>query len=178
MGPLGHTVVSGAVAGGVWAATGSPAAAGIALGVGVLMDVDHLYDYYQRYVNRQDGKIFVLFHAWEYSLAGLAVWAFVFLNPLLLGAVLGHLAHVVTDHAANHLSRYAYSIVYRVAKGFDAAYILPPDESGHSHRSAFWLLELDRRLGNWIRDRTGDLFWGDVHRSNQSEATATTPADD
>jgi len=177
MGPLGHTVVSGAVAGGVWAATGSPAAAGIALGVGVLMDVDHLYDYYRCYVKRQDGKIFVLFHAWEYSLTGLAVWAFVFLNPLLLGAVLGHLAHVITDHAANHLSRYAYSIVYRIAKGFDAAYIFPPNDLGDSHRPAFWFLTLDRRLGNWLEYRTKALFRGSAPRNTRSEAT-TTPSDD
>ena len=177
MGPLGHTVVSGAVAGGVWAATGSPAAAGIALSVGVLMDVDHLYDYYQRYVKRQDGKIFVLFHAWEYSLTGLAIWAFVFLNPLLLGAVLGHLAHVATDHAANHLSRYAYSIVYRAAKGFDSAYIRLPNNSGHCHRPAFWLLKLDHRLGNWIEHRLKALFQSRVHRAARSEATAT-PSDD
>ena len=45
MGPLGLTVVSSAVAGGVWAATGSPAAEGITLGVVVLIDVDHLYEY-------------------------------------------------------------------------------------------------------------------------------------
>lgn len=177
MGPLGHTVVSGAVAGGVWAATGSMPAAGIALGVGVLMDVDHLYDYYHRYVKREDGQIFVLLHAWEYSLVGLAVWAFVFLNPLLLGAVLGHLAHVTTDHAANHLSRYAYSIVYRVAKGFDAAYILSPNNSGHSHRPAFRLLKLDRRLGNWLEYRIEALFRGSVRRAARSEATST-PADD
>ena len=177
MGPLGHTVVSGAVAGGVWAATGSLPAAGIALGVGVLMDVDHLYDYYRWHVNPKDGKIFVLFHAWEYSLAGLAVWAFVFLNPLFLGAVLGHLAHVTTDHAANHLSRYAYSIVYRVAKGFDAAYILPSDDPGHSHKPAFWLLEVDRRLGNWLEYRIKALFRGSVHPTDHHEAAAT-PADD
>ena len=177
MGPLGHTVVSGAVAGGVWAATGSPAAAGIALGVGVLMDVDHLYDYYRWNVKPKNGKVFILFHAWEYSLAGLAVWAFVFLNPLLLGAVLGHLAHVITDHAANHLSRYAYSILYRVAKGFDAAYILSSSDSGHSHRPAFWLLQLDRRLGNWLECRIEALFRGSVRRVARSEATST-PADD
>ena len=172
MGPLGHTVVSGAVAGGVWAATGSLPAAGIALGVGVLMDVDHLYDYYRWHVNPEDGKIFVLFHAWEYSLAGLVVWAFVFLNPLLLGAVLGHLAHVTTDHVANHLSRYAYSIVYRVAKGFDAAYIFPSGNSGHSHRPAFWLFKLDRRLGNWLEWRIKALCQGSARRADNYEATA------
>ena len=177
MGPLGHTVVSGAVAGGVWAATGSPAAAGIALGVGVLMDVDHLYDYYRRYVKRQDGKIFVLFHAWEYSLTGLAVWAFVFLNPLFLGAVLGHLAHVTTDHATNHLSRFAYSIVYRVAKRFDAAYILPQNDSGHADTPTFWLLKLDRQLGDWVKCRSRALFRGRVHRADHYETTAT-PSDD
>ncbi len=177
MGPLGHTVVSGAVAGGIWAATGSTTAAGIALGVGVVMDVDHLYDYYRRYLKRQDGKIFVLFHAWEYSLAGLAVWAFVFPSPLLLGAVLGHLAHVSTDHVANHLSRFGYFVVYRIAKGFDAAYIRPANNTGHCHRSTFWLVKLDRRLGNWLEHRLKAQFQGRVHRAARSEAI-TTPSDD
>lgn len=177
MGPLGHTVVSGAVAGGVWAATGSPAAAGIALGVGVLMDVDHLYDYYRWSVNRKDPKIFVLFHAWEYSLTGLAVWVFVFSNPLMLGAALGHLAHVTTDHAANHLSRFAYSIVYRITKGFDAADIRPRNDSSHSHIPNFWFLKLDRRLEKLLKCRIQAMIRGSAHGEALSESVAT-PSDD
>ena len=69
MGPIGHTVISSAVAGGTWAITGSPAAAGVALGVGVLMDLDHLFDYFQRYIKGKNNRVYLLLHAWEYPLA-------------------------------------------------------------------------------------------------------------
>jgi len=41
MGPIGHTVVSGAAGGAVFLATGSPMAGAVTLGVGLLLDLDH-----------------------------------------------------------------------------------------------------------------------------------------
>ena len=67
MGPVGHSAISAGIGTGVWGVTGSPTAGGVALGVGVLIDVDHLVDYYRWYILRKNGKIFLIFHAWEYS---------------------------------------------------------------------------------------------------------------
>ena len=144
MGHVGHTVISGAVGGGVWLATGSPAAAGAAFGAGVLIDVDHLYDYYQRYVKRRQHKVYVLFHAWEYSLIGLLILTMALYHPVLLGVFLGHLSHVVTDHLVNRLSPFGYSILYRLSRGFDRGYVTPDDHEQHSHGILNKFLHYDR----------------------------------
>jgi hypothetical protein len=177
MGPIGHTVISGAVGGGVWVATGSPAAAGVALGVGVFMDLDHLYDYYQRYIKGRQDKVYVLFHAWEYSLVGVAMLILAFYHPLLLGALLGHLAHVTTDHSMNQMSPFAYSISYRVIKRFDAAYISPRHSLTHSYRILPKLLPFGRRLEPWFRRRIEPWFLARINPAPQHEAN-TAESDD
>ena len=153
MGPVGHTVISGAVGGGVWLATGSTAAAGAAFGAGVLIDVDHLYDYYQRYVKRRQNKVYVLLHAWEYSLIGLLILTMALYHPVLLGVFLGHLSHVVTDHLVNRLSPFGYSILYRLSRGFDGAYITPHNHRGNSYRSLNRLLAFDRLTADGLERR-------------------------
>jgi len=166
IGPVGHTLVSSAVGGGVWLATGSPAAAVVTVGVGVMMDIDHLYDYYHWLIKRKPRRIYVLLHAWEYSFLGLVALALLGRDPLLMAVVLGHLAHVASDHLYNGMPRFSYFISYRIAKGF----VIPPrHRHGHGHADTprqehldisrlvpfgqFFAPWLDRRFGPWIRDR-------------------------
>ena len=151
-------------------ATGSPIAAGVALGIGVLIDVDHLYDYYQKYANGRKNKVYVLGHAWEYAGIGMAVLALVFYHPVLLGAVMGHFAHVATDHFTNRLSTFAYSISYRLIKGFDGAYIAPHQQSGHSHRRFDNLLPFGRGLEPRIRRRMRKWFLARAGRTSGKPA--------
>jgi len=68
----------------------------VAVGVGVFMDADHLYDCFQRCIKGNLNKTYLLLHAWEYSIAGLAA-LLVYYHPILLACALAHLAHVVTD---------------------------------------------------------------------------------
>ena len=157
-------MVSGAVGGGVWLATGSPAAAAVTVGVGVMMDLDHLYDYYHWLIKRKPRRTYVLLHAWEYSFLGLVVLAFSGNHPAILAVVLGHLAHVASDHLYNGLPRFSYFISYRIAKGF---VLTPrhthgrPEAQREEHLDISRLLPfgrffapwLDRRLGPWIDDR-------------------------
>ncbi len=96
----------------------------MAVGVGVFMDADHLYDCYQRYIKGNLTKTYLLLHAWEYSIAGLGV-LLVYYHPILLACVLAHLAHVVTDHFVNKLHPLGYSITYRALKRFDGPSISP-----------------------------------------------------
>ena len=159
MGPIGHAVVSSAVGGGVWAGTGSIEAGAATVGVGVMMDVDHLFDYYQRFAKGKDGKIYVLFHGWEYSLLGLLILAFFYHPPVFIAAVMAHLAHVATDQWHNGFSKLGYSITFRAVKRFNATSIAPNRTRAshrHQHRgfiSAEHLIELvvkrifQRRLG-------------------------------
>ena len=116
---MGHTIVSAAIGTGVWIATGKPLAVPAATAAGVLIDSDHLLDYFQWYVRKNTRRAVVLFHAWEYAAAALMAAA-VWYHPLLLAAALGYLGHVVGDHVANERAHpLAYSIIYRVRWRFD-----------------------------------------------------------
>ena len=176
MGPIGHTVISSAVAGGTWAITGSPAAAGVALGVGVLMDVDHLYDYYQRYVKGKKDRVYVLFHAWEYPMI-MSFISLVFYHPFLLAVILGHLAHVTTDHVWNRLTPFAYSITYRAIKGFDSRHIAPHHHVMDSYRSLPHLLPLGHRVEPWFQRKIAPWFLASIDRTSANE-TVPTSSDD
>ena len=101
MGPVGHCAISAGIGAGVWGITGSSAAGGAALAVGVLIDVDHLVDFYQWYVRRKRNKIYQFFHAWEYSIIGLLLLGVFFYHSVPLATALAHLGHVATDHFRN-----------------------------------------------------------------------------
>jgi len=176
MGPIGHTVISSAVAGGTWAITGSPAAAGVALGVGVLMDVDHVYDYYQRYVKGKKDRVYVLFHAWEYPMI-MSFISLVFYHPFLLAVILGHLAHVTTDHVWNRLTPFAYSITYRAIKGFDSRHIAPHHHVMDSYRSLPHLLPLGHRVEPWFQRKIAPWFLARIDRTSPNEAVPTSSDD-
>ena len=167
MGPVGHGVVSAAVGGGIWTATGSPAAAGLALGVGVFMDLDHLYDYYQWYIRGRRDKVYLVFHAWEYSALGLVLLGLVFYHPLFLATVLAHLGHVASDHFRNKLSLFGYFIVYRAINKFDPAVIMPHHNVLNSYRGWPRLLPFGHHLEPWFQRRIEPWF---LERVNRSEA--------
>ena len=173
MGPIGHTVISSAVAGGTWAITGSPAAAGVALGVGVLMDLDHLYDYYQRYVKGKKDRVYVLFHAWEYPMI-MSFISMAFYHPFLLAAILGHLAHVTTDHAWNRLSPFAYMITFRAFKGFDSRHIAPHHHVMDSYRTLPHLLPFGHRVEPWFQRRIAPWFLARLDRVSPGESVPTS----
>jgi hypothetical protein len=177
MGPLGHTAISAAVGVGVGAATGSPEAGGIALGVGVLMDLDHLYDFYEWYIRGRSKRVYLLCHAWEYSAAGLVVLASVFFHPFLLAAVLAHLAHVVADQVHNRLPLFSYSIVYRLVKRFDTAYITPGHNVMNSYRGWPRLVPFGGRMTPWYRKRVEPWFEKRVQRATRIQAGAA-PSED
>ena len=149
MGPIGHSAISAGIGAGVWGITGSPAAGAAAVGVGVLTDVDHLFDYYQWYSRRKRGRIFLLFHAWEYSIIGLLLLGFFYYHPVLLGAVVAHLGHVSTDHFHNRISTWGYSIIYRIFVKFDIAKVSPNHNVLRSWESWPNLLPFGNLLRPW-----------------------------
>ena len=167
MGPIGHGLVSSVVGGGVWAATGSPAAAAVTVAVGVLMDADHLYDYYHRYARGKHGKLYLPLHAWEYSLVGIGLFALGLNHPIFLGVVLAHLTHVGSDYWHNSLSGLGYSITYRAVRGWNFDSIVGHPESVDSAHKHSKLFAFDRRLALWTRAMARGWFmrWaGGKHR--------------
>ena len=145
MGPLGHTTVSVGIGAGVWAATGSPAAVPVAAATGVLIDVDHLLDYFNWYVRKDIRYLFLAFHAWEYGFVALALVLTLRYDPLLLAAALGYLGHIVSDHFANRPAHpLAYSIVHRVYVHFERERLFDEEPTTFSdalrHRIPLWRL--------------------------------------
>ena len=153
MGPVGHAEISSALGAAIWFATDSVEAAGVAVGVGVLMDVDHLYDCYQRYIRGNLNKTYLLFHGWEYSVTGLAALLLVYYHPIFLACVLAHFWHVATDQCANGLRPLGYSITYRAVKRFDAASISPNHDPVTGHRIMLHHIPFGFVLEPWFQRR-------------------------
>lgn len=156
MGPVGHASVSTVVGGGVWAVTGSLPAGALTLAVGVLMDADHFYDFYQMYIQKRHDKFYVLLHAWEYSIVGIALLASVFYHPLFLATLAAHLSHVISDQLHNHVSPLGYSIIYRIIKRFDAATVAPRHNPATSYWQLLKVLPYGRRLAPWFQRRVAE----------------------
>lgn len=142
------------------------------MAVGVLMDADHAYDYYQRYGRGKCGKLYVLLHAWEYSLVGIGLIALGLNHPIFLGAVLAHLTHVGADQWHNGLSRFGYSITYRAFKGFNFEAMVPNWEitqASHKHSRRF---AFDRRLSLWFQAKARDWFMKMARRNHPHQPAA------
>ena len=109
-----------AIGSGVWAATGSPLAVPVAVSAGVLIDADHLLDFYNLYVKKDQRRLFLLLHGWEYGILGLVLIAAGWHHPLLVAATLGHLGHMIGDQIDNRpVDSLAYSFAYRAYRRFD-----------------------------------------------------------
>ena len=138
------------IGGALWAATGEPLTVPAALAGGVLVDGDHVVDYYHAYRKGSPRKHFVLLHGWEYTAVGLLVILAFWYNDLLLAAVLGHLGHLVGDHVGNRASHpLTYSVVFRWYHGFarERYFNYPPSSvSEVMHRR----IPLWSRLEPWV----------------------------
>jgi len=130
----------------------------VAFAVGVLNDVDHLFDFYQWYVRRKKGKVYLFFHAWEYSMAGLLLVGLVYYHPVLLAAVLAHLGHVTTDNFHNRLAPWGYFITYRAFVRFDVARITPNHNVLYSYKSWPRMVPFGKRLEPWYQRKIEPWF--------------------
>ena len=135
MRPIGHSAISTVGGASVWGATGSPIAGGVAVSVGVVVNVDDLVDLYQSWIRRKTDLVIALFHGWEYSIAGLLILAFVSYHPVFLAAIVGHLSHVATDHFHNRLTPLGYFVLYRAWIRFNARKIAPERDSAYFHHN-------------------------------------------
>ena len=125
MKPGGHIFLSAAVGAGVAVATGSPWAFGAAMGTGVLIDSDHTLDYYRWFIRRRTERVFYLFHGWEHLAILVLVTALLGWHPIMIGATLGYLSHLIADQVVNHAYPFTYSIVYRALHGFRMGRVSP-----------------------------------------------------
>lgn len=137
MSPSKH-LASGLILGGaVYAAAGDPAASALALAASVLCDCDHILEYTAFCVQnkskwtfaefsggtyfRQKGTLYIIFHAYEYLLALLGIFAALAIftraaNIYLLSVILGYSLHMILDTIGNGCSLKGYFITYRRSK--------------------------------------------------------------
>ena len=85
-----HVAVSAAAGAVLWAATGDVKTLPVAIGAGVLPDVDHLLDYYNWYVRRSYSRLILLLHGWEYLAAAGLIYFFVLREDWMLAVVIGY----------------------------------------------------------------------------------------
>jgi hypothetical protein len=126
--------------------------------VGVLTDVDHLFDFYQCYVRRKRSKIYLLFHAWEYSILLLLLVGIFYYHPVPLAAAVAHLGHVATDHFHNGISPWGYSITYRAFVRFETACVTPNHDVLDSYKSWLNLIPFGTRLEPWYQRKIEPWF--------------------
>lgn len=139
-----HVVTALLAGAAVWRIWKKPLAsfAGGLLG-GVLIDLDHFFDYFLTfgfhfklaYFTRgaqflKSDRILVLFHAWEYVPILIAV-ALVLRNRIaksfFLALALGAFVHLCSDVRIDGMPVRSYSIIYRVEKHFDLGSLVTPD---------------------------------------------------
>ena len=171
MGPVGHTAISTVIGATVWGTTGSPLAGGIAVGVGVLIDVDHLIDYYRWWVSGRPNKFFVVFHGWEYSFIGILMLALGYYDPILLAVTLAHLGHIMTDHLYNRMTPLGYFILYRAWVRFDAGKLAPGIDLADSYQSLPEMFPLRPLWEPWYRRRVEPWIARRVARSRDGTKT-------
>jgi len=115
----------------------------ISLVFGVLVDLDHLFDYWYseggltfdldtfmatRYFKKR-GRIFVLFHAWEYLPLLYFVWQAWKGRKWAVAATAAMSTHVVFDHFLNDLKPLGYFLWWRLKHRFNAAVIIDWDKA-------------------------------------------------
>lgn len=111
----------------------------IAIIGGVLIDSDHLYDYFKAFkwdfklhkflkgkAFEKNKKIYVLFHGYEYVF--LLVWLGLKMTDPVLQAYIFTLAisslfHLIIDAAVNNVYIRTYSILYRIVYGFQSKHL-------------------------------------------------------
>ena len=110
------------VGAGVWATTGSPLALPAAAAAGVLPDADHLLDYYNWFVRKDERRLLLVLHAWELVVIALALSLTVWRHPVFLAGAIGYFGHVAGDQLANRPTQpMIYFMLYRAYVGFDRA---------------------------------------------------------
>lgn len=127
-----HIAVSLPVAGGVYAVSGSWQMAAASVAGGVLVDVDHLLDYFIEYgahfsiknffSSFPEGRyrrIFIPLHGWEWIVVGTVLAWLTGWNVWIVGFMIGFCHHMLTDQLMNSASPLGYSLVWRLATGFD-----------------------------------------------------------
>jgi membrane-bound metal-dependent hydrolase YbcI (DUF457 family) len=117
--------VSVGIGAAAWAGGAAPLAVPVALAAGVLPDLDHLIDYFDSRDAGRQRHMLRPFHAWEYCLLASIVALSFYSNQLFLVAIVGYLSHIAIDQVSNRVHPLAYTLTYRILKGFRRRALTP-----------------------------------------------------
>ncbi len=105
---------------------------------GVLIDIDHIIDYYREHGinlrikqffevchNTKLIRVWLIFHSWE-LLALLSICAFLMSwDPWIVGLTIGFTQHIILDQIFNKPDRLAYFFFWRLKNGFNVKKMFP-----------------------------------------------------
>ena len=134
---IGHVVVSSIVSAFVWAFFKSFGCAAISFASGVLIDLDHVIDYYASYgftfkakkiynicLELKLKKLYLILHSYE-LIALLWIIIYVFsLSNLWKAIAIGFTQHIILDQITNPINTLGYFLTYRFIKGFKKELII------------------------------------------------------
>ena len=142
MSPARHIEVSAALGTGVYLLTGDWGHAAAAGAGGVLIDLDHIWDFYRKWgfwggLRRMAGnsvlggkqeanRVYLLLHGWDVLLALALLAVFGLGDFYLLSAVLGGAVHLLFDQFVNPVRAFSYFLAYRMSKGFRRELLVDP----------------------------------------------------
>ena len=118
MKPPGHAAISLGIGGVLWAITKPPYAMVAGFLAGVMIDLDHLVEYYRWFVKEDNSRVYYFLHSYELAIPAflggyLSGW-----DPVVLGVSCAFLGHVLTDQLFNPVVPLGYFFTYRAMKGF------------------------------------------------------------
>lgn len=136
---VGHHIgLSLSVAVAVYAVFRSTSMAAASFIAGVLLDADHVFDFWREYGLRFDVKFFfnsfhdtlyrtivLPFHAWEWLLVLAALPAFSIGSDISIGIFIGASQHLIADQFTNPVCRWGYFFSFRARHAFRTSKIFP-----------------------------------------------------
>ncbi|OGS03833.1 MAG: hypothetical protein A2339_00855 [Elusimicrobia bacterium RIFOXYB12_FULL_50_12] len=134
-----HIIASVAFSGGIYGITGSKSIALASFVTGVLLDLDHVTDYWlehplslnvPHFFEMVDACKLRKTHLWLHSLEmliPLAVAVWLSKSAILLGISIGFAQHMLFDCLFNFIYPGSYFLAYRIQKGFksECVFVLP-----------------------------------------------------
>ena len=142
----GHAVLSAALGTVVWGTTQSVPAAIATFSVGVFLDADHIVELYNWYGKNNRKRWYVILHSWEYFVLMACIYAFGFTHPILLGLIVGHGSHLISDSIVNNsVHKLGYFLTFRFANRFDIS-VLVPTKTDFSIENIYTRLPFGRHL--------------------------------
>jgi len=138
--PIAHVVTSGIISAFVWIGFKSFGCAAASFMTGVLIDLDHLIDFYAGHrftlsikriycacLRIRFKKLYLLLHSYELVIIlWIAIYAFS-LSNIWKAVAIGMTQHIILDQITNPINTFGYFMTYRILKGFSKELILQKD---------------------------------------------------